>query len=172
MDPGDPEFGNWEPDSLAKTGGANVWSLLSVDQDRDLVFLPTASASPNFYGGTRPGDNRYANSLVALRGSTGEVVWHFQTIHHDVWDWDLPAQPILVDVTRDGQKIPVVVQLTKPGMVFVFHRETGEPFFPIGRAVGTHRWRTGRRAVTDAAIPGEATAADENRNHTGTMHGE
>ena len=130
-DPGDPEFDRWEPDSLAKTGGANVWSLLSVDQDRDLVFLPTASASPNFYGGTRPGDNPYANSLVALRGSTGEVVWHFQLIHHDVWDWDLPAQPILVDITRDGERIPVVVQLTKSSMVFVFHRETGEPFFPV-----------------------------------------
>ena len=130
-DPGDPEFDHWEPDSLAKTGGANVWSLLSVDQDRDLVFLPTASASPNFYGGTRPGDNRYANSLVALRGATGEVVWHFQAVHHDVWDWDLPAQPMLVDITRDGIKVPVVVLLTKPGMVFVFHRETGEPFFPI-----------------------------------------
>ena len=143
-DPSDPEFGNWETGSLARTGGANVWSLLSVDQDRDLVFLPTASASPNFYGGTRPGDNRYANSLVALRGSTGEVVWHFQTIHHDVWDWDLPAQPILVDVTRDGQKIPVVVQLTKPGMVFVFHRETGEPFFPVEE-----------RSVPTDGVPGE-----------------
>jgi quinoprotein glucose dehydrogenase len=143
-DPSDPEFGNWEPGSLARTGGGNVWSLLSVDQDRDLVFLPTASASPNFYGGTRPGDNRYANSVVALRGSTGEVVWHFQAIHHDVWDWDLPAQPILVDVTRDGEKIPVVVLLTKPGMVFVFHRETGEPFFPIEE-----------RSVPTDGVPGE-----------------
>ena len=76
---------------------------MSVDEESGLVFLPTASASPDFYGGTRPGDNRYANSVVALRGATGEVVWHFQIVHHDVWDLDLPAQPILVDVQRDGR---------------------------------------------------------------------
>ena len=129
--PGDPEAANWDPKALKTTGGGNVWSLLSVDQERDLVFLPTASTSPNFYGGTRPGDNRYGNSLVALRGKTGEIVWHFQTIHHDVWDWDLPSQPILVDIERDGETVPVVIQLTKQGLIFAFNRETGEPFFPI-----------------------------------------
>jgi len=129
--PDDPEAVNWDPDALKTTGGGNVWSMFSVDHERDLVFLPTASTSPNFYGGTRPGDNRYGNSLVVLRGATGEIVWHFQTIHHDVWDWDLPAQPILVDMQRDGETIPAVVQLTKPGLVFAFNRETGEPLFPI-----------------------------------------
>ena len=144
----DPEAKNWQPDSLAITGGANAWSLLSVDQERDLVFIPTASAAPNFYGGTRPGDNRYANSVVALHGSTGKVAWHFQTIHHDVWDWDHPAAPILVDITRDGangrEVIPAVVQLTKQAFVFVLHRETGEPVFPVEE-----------RPVPTDGVPGE-----------------
>jgi quinoprotein glucose dehydrogenase len=129
--PGDPEAENWDQESLAVTGGGNVWSLMSVDTQRDLVFLPTSSASPNYFGGTRPGDNRYANSIVALKGSTGELVWHFQVVHHDVWDWDVASQPMLVDLDRDGESIPVVVQLTKQGFVFVFHRETGKPIFPI-----------------------------------------
>ena len=82
---------------------------MSVDVDRDMVFLPTSSASPNYYGGTRPRDNRYANSIVALKGSTGELIWHFQIVHHDVWDWDVASQPMLVDVTRDGEVIPAIV---------------------------------------------------------------
>jgi quinoprotein glucose dehydrogenase len=111
-------------------GGANVWSMLSVDTDRGL-FVPTASPSPDFYGALRPGDNRYANSVVALDIASGKVVWHQQLVHHDVWDYDLPAQPILADITRGGESVPVVIQLTKMGMVFTFHRATGEPFFPI-----------------------------------------
>jgi quinoprotein glucose dehydrogenase len=142
--PGDPEAANWDPKALRTTGGGNVWSLFSVDHERDLVFLPTASTSPNFYGGTRPGDNRYGTSLVALRGATGEIVWHFQTIHHDVWDWDLASQPILVDLDRDGRKIPAVIQLTKQGLVFTFNRETGEPLFPIEE-----------RAVPTDGVPGD-----------------
>ncbi len=135
----------WTPQALEKTGGANVWSTLSVDEARDLVFLPTASASPNFFGGTRPGDNRYANSVVALRGATGEVAWHFQTIRHDVWDWDLPTNPMLIDLERDGQSIPAVVQLTKQGYVFVLHRETGAPLFPVEE-----------RPVPTDGVPGES----------------
>ncbi len=112
-------------------GGGNVWSMTSADQERDLLFLPTASPAPNFWGEHRPGDNRYANSIVALRGSTGEVVWHFQVVHHDVWDRDMPSQPIVVDIRRDGETIPAVIQLSKSGMAFSFNRETGEPLFPI-----------------------------------------
>ncbi len=134
----DPEARNWDEAALAQTGGGNVWSLMSADEERDLVFLPTSSPSPNYYGGTRPGQNRYANSTVALRGSTGEVVWHFQIVHHDVWDWDMPSQPLLVDIQRGEETIPAVVQLTKHGLVFVFHRETGDPLFPVEeRAVPT-----------------------------------
>lgn len=142
--PNDPQAQNWTRDALQVTGAANVWSMMSVDEARDLVFLPTASASPDFFGGTRPGDNRYANSVVALRGSTGEVVWHYQIVHHDVWDLDLPAQPILVDIEHNGRTLPVVIQLTKQGMVFVLHRETGEPVFPVVE-----------RAVPTDGVPGE-----------------
>ena len=120
------------PDSLPyDVGGANVWSTMSVDSDRDLVFIPTASASPNFYGGLRPGDNRYANSVLAIKASTGELVWHYQTIHHDIWDWDLPTHPLLVDITTKKGKEPIVIQLGKTGMVYTFHRDTGEPYFEI-----------------------------------------
>lgn len=126
-----PQAGDWTEESMATTGGANAWSLLSVDEQRDLVFMPTSSASPNWFGGTRPGDNRHANSVVALRGSTGEVVWSFQTVHHDVWDWDTPAQPLLVDVPKDGRRVPAVVVLTKQSLVFVLDRETGKPLFPV-----------------------------------------
>lgn len=143
-DPAQPHARDWTPEAMALTGGANAWTLLSADPERDLVFIPTASAAPNFFGGTRPGDNRYANSVVALRARTGEVAWHFQTIHHDVWDWDIPAAPILVDVRRDGRDIPAVVVLTKPGLVFVLHRDTGEPLFDVEE-----------RPVPTDGVPGE-----------------
>lgn len=122
---------DWEADSLAATGGANVWSLMSVDEQRDLVYLPTSSASPDFFGGTRPGNNPNANSTVALRGSSGELVWRFQTVHHDVWGRDAASQPVLVDVRRKDGRVPAVVQLTRHGFVFVLRRDVGTPLFPI-----------------------------------------
>lgn len=121
----------WLDNSNEVTGHANVWAPISVDEENDLVFLPTSSPSVDFYGGKRPGENLYANSIVALRGSTGEVVWHFQTVHHDLFDYDLPAQPSLITITRDGKQIPAVVQPTKTGFLFVFNRLTGEPLFDI-----------------------------------------
>jgi quinoprotein glucose dehydrogenase len=146
-DPDDPAAPTWGAGSALKTGQANVWSIMAADKERDLVFLPTTSPGTDFYGGLRPGDNRYANSLVALRGSTGELVWHYQISHHDLWDYDLPAQPILIDLPRGGDKIPAVVQLTKQGLVFVFHRDTGEPLFPIEE-----------RPVPRGGVPGERPA--------------
>ncbi len=130
-DKADPAAATWGGNSAAETGNANVWSIISVDEERDLLFLPTTSPSNDFYGGTRPGENRYANSLVAVRGSTGEVVWHFQIVHHDLWDYDLASQPILAEISRNGETVPAVIQLTKQGLVFVFHRDTGEPLFPV-----------------------------------------
>lgn len=130
-DPGDPARDSWAGNSADVVGHANVWSTMSVDAERGLVFLPTSSPSPDYYGGTRSGDNNYANSVVALNGETGEVVWHFQTVHHDVWDYDLPAQPSLVTVWRDGEAHDVVVQVAKTGLVFVLDRDTGEPFLPV-----------------------------------------
>jgi quinoprotein glucose dehydrogenase len=122
----------------ADIGGGNNWVPMSVDNERDLVFVPTASPAPNFWGVHRPGDNKWANSIVALRGSTGELVWGFQTLHHDVWDRDVGSPPIAVDMRRDGETVPALFQLVKTGMLFSFNRETGEPLFPIEeRAVPT-----------------------------------
>jgi quinoprotein glucose dehydrogenase len=114
-----------------EVGHANVWSTIAVDEARGLVFLPTSSPSPDYYGGNRLGDNLYANSVVALDGTTGEVKWHFQTVHHDVWDYDLSAQPGLYQVWRDGKAHDVVAQVTKTGLLFVLDRDSGEPFLPI-----------------------------------------
>ncbi|TDI59283.1 MAG: pyrroloquinoline quinone-dependent dehydrogenase [Alphaproteobacteria bacterium] len=130
-DPSDPAAKTWLDGSVENTGAANVWSTMVVDEERDLVFLPTSSASPDFWGGERPGDNLYASSLVVLKGSTGEIVWHHQQVHHDIWDYDISSPPVLVDIERDGETIPAVVQNTKQGFVFVYHRETGEPLYPI-----------------------------------------
>jgi quinoprotein glucose dehydrogenase len=121
----------WQAPSAQRTGAANAWSTLSVDAGRGLVFVPTGSASPDYYGGERIGDNLYANSLVALHATSGEVAWHRQLVHHDLWDYDVPAQPMLIDIERDGKSIPAVVQATKTGMLFVFDRETGEPVFEV-----------------------------------------
>jgi len=131
QEPQDPAYVTWEEGSAQRTGNGNMWSFMAVDEVRDLVFVPTTSPANDFYGGTRPGDNRYTNSVVALRGGTGEVVWDFQIVHHDLWDYDLPAQPVLIELERDGSSVPAVVQLTKQGLVFVLHRETGEPLFPV-----------------------------------------
>ncbi len=112
-------------------GHANVWAPMSVDEERGLVFLPTSSPSPDFWGGKRPGNNEHANSVVALRIETGELVWSFQTVHHDVWDYDLPAQPTLARIdTGDGMR-DVVIQPTKQGFVFVLDRDTGKPVWPV-----------------------------------------
>ncbi|MGH8238358.1 MAG: PQQ-binding-like beta-propeller repeat protein, partial [Steroidobacteraceae bacterium] len=121
----------WQPQSAQRTGAANAWSVLSVDAGRGLVFIPTGSASPDYFGGERSGDNRYANSLVALHAATGALAWHRQLVHHDLWDYDVPAQPMLIDIERDNKAIPAVVQATKSGMLFVFDRETGEPVFEV-----------------------------------------
>ena len=131
-------------------GGANVWTLMSGDEAEDLVFLPTSSPSPNFFGGTRPGNNLFANSIVALRASTGELVWYFQIVHHDVWDYDLPAQPIVTTINQSGKLIPVVVQLTKQGLIFILHRDTGKPFFPIEE-----------RAVPTDGVPGDILSSTQ-----------
>ncbi len=140
----DPAALGWSREALQKTGGANVWTMMSADPERGLIFLPTATAAPNNFGGHRPGDNRYANSVVALRAADGSVAWHFQVVHHDVWDLDLPSQPILVDLRRNGELVPVVIQLTKQGLVFVLHRETGEPVFGVEE-----------RPVPTDGVPGE-----------------
>ena len=128
---GDAARKTWQGESASRTGAANVWSIISADPERGLVFVPTSSPSPDFYGGQRLGDNRYANSVVALRAATGRVVWDFQVVHHDLWDYDVAAQPMLITVKRNGRQVPAVAVGTKMGHIFVLHRETGAPLFPV-----------------------------------------
>ena len=130
----------WAEGSSRERTGANVWSLMSVDAERGIVYLPVGSASYDFWGGDRKGKDLYANSLVALDAATGRVLWHYQMVHHDIWDYDLPAQPVLF--TRDG--VPAVAQVTKMGLVFVLNRVTGEPLFPVEE-----------RKVFASDVPGE-----------------
>jgi len=127
----DPGYQTWRSDEAAKNGSANAWPPLAADAELGLVYVPTGSASPDFYGGEREGDNLYANSLVALDANTGAIAWHRQLVHHDVWDYDLAAQPTLVDLEHDGDTIRAVLQVTKTGHIFSFNRETGEPVFEI-----------------------------------------
>lgn len=119
------------PGAEGRVGGGNVWSSISTDPERDLVFLPTSSPSPDFFGGNRVGDQSFVNAIVAVRGSTGDIVWSRQLVHHDLWDYDLPTAPTLFTFRGGGKNVPALVQPTKMGMLFVLNRETGEPLFPI-----------------------------------------
>ncbi len=129
--PGEFGYDTWPEDSWKRAGGANAWAGMSVDEDRGIVFVPTGSATSDFYGGDRKGENLFANCLIALDANTGERIWHFQTVHHDIWDRDLPAPPNLVTVTHKGKRIDAVAQITKSGFVFLFDRDNGTPLFPI-----------------------------------------
>ena len=142
------EFGHdtWGGDSWKDRGGTNMWSIASVDAERGLVFLPLTSPSPDYYGGDRPGANLFGDSLVALDAVTGRRRWHFQTVHHNIWDYDLPAQPNLVTVRRAGAEVPAVAQVTKTGFTFVFDRRDGKPLFDIEE-----------RPVPASPVPGEKT---------------
>lgn len=146
------EFGNetWKGDSWQNRGGANAWGGASVDVARGLVFVATGSASFDFYGGDRHGDNLFANCVIAIDAKTGKRRWHFQTIRHDLWDHDLPVYPNLIELERDGKTVPAVAQVTKTGFVYVLHRETGEPLFPIRQQI-----------VRASDVPGEQTASTQ-----------
>ncbi len=133
--PGEDGYETWPKDAWKISGGANAWAGLTVDAQLGVVFAATGSASFDFYGANRIGDNLFADCLLALDARTGKRVWHFQAVHHDVWDRDFPAPPNLVTITREGRRIAAVAQITKTGFVYVFDRKTGEPLFPIG----THR---------------------------------
>ncbi len=128
-------FDTWDEQYIDKIGGANNWSGVSLDEERGIVYIPTGSATYDFWGGFRKGDNLFANSLIALNANTGERIWHYQIVHHDVWDRDIPSTPNLVTINKDGKKIDAVAQITKHGYVFVFDRVTGEPVFPIEEKV-------------------------------------
>ncbi len=134
----------WDPMPGQRTGAANTWSIISTDPERQLIFLPTGSASPDYYGGERPGNDLYANSLVALHAATGKMAWHFQTVHHDLWDYDVASQPTLFTVHRNGQDIPAIAVGSKTGNLFLLNRETGAPIFGVEE-----------RPVPASDVPGE-----------------
>ncbi|MGA9795954.1 MAG: pyrroloquinoline quinone-dependent dehydrogenase [Rhizomicrobium sp.] len=142
---------SWSGAGAARTGAANVWAPMSVDEQRGLVFLPTSSPSPDFFGGLRAGDNRYADSVVALHIETGQVAWSFQVTHHNVWDYDVPAQPTLASVTWHGHTLPAVVQTTKQGLLFTLDRDTGKPIIPVEE----------RKVPQYGAVPGEQLSATQ-----------
>jgi quinoprotein glucose dehydrogenase len=131
--PQNGEFGNetWERDSWAYTGNAGVWAHMAIDEELGLVYLPVEDATGDYYGGHRPGDNLFSSGLVALDLRTGQRKWHYQFIHHDIWDWDIPAAPILADITVNGRRIRAIAQPTKQSWVYVLDRATGEPVWPI-----------------------------------------
>ena len=130
-DPSSPAAATWLTGTAGGIhGGGNVWAEMSVDESLDLVYLPTTSPSGDFYGAFRPGANAYADSIVAVKGATGEVAWSFQFTHHNIWDYDTPSQPLLLDLNYNGKRTPAVVQNTKTGLIFVFNRKTGEPLIP------------------------------------------
>ena len=130
-DAANPAFGDVESQAARWTGAANAWSIFSAAPAAGLVFVPTGSASPDFYGGERPGDNQWANSVVALDAATGRLVWGRQLVHHDLWDYDVASQPVVVTLVREGAAVPVVLQVTKTGELYVLERDTGRPVFPI-----------------------------------------
>ncbi len=129
--PGELGYDTWPPDAWKTVGGANVWTEMSLDAKRGILYAPVASAKYNFYGADRSGSNLFSNSLVALNARTGERIWHFQLVHHDIWDYDPATAPKLLTIQHDGKAVDVVAQATKQGFVFVFNRETGEPIWPI-----------------------------------------
>jgi quinoprotein glucose dehydrogenase len=130
-----------------QVGAANAWSIMAVDLERDLIFIPTGSASPDYYGGLRPGDNKWANSVVALHARTGEIAWGFQLVHHDLWDYDSASPPLLATLRRQGENTPVVIQGNKTGFLYVLHRDTGTPVFPVEE-----------RRVPSSDVAGEAAS--------------
>ncbi|GAB3232414.1 PQQ-binding-like beta-propeller repeat protein [Algoriphagus aestuariicola] len=145
--PGEEGYETWDPKYIQQIGGANNWAGMTVDQDRGIVYVPTGSATYDFWGGYRSGDNLYANSLLALDARTGQRIWHFQAVHHDVWDRDFPANPNLIRIQKDGKWIDAVAQISKQGMTYVFDRESGEPIWPIPET-----------PVTQSVMPGEVSS--------------
>lgn len=145
--PGEKGYETWEKDSWKQVGAANNWAGMALDEKREIVYVPTGSASYDFWGVYRHGDNLFANCILALDANTGERIWHYQVIHHDVWDRDFPANPTLATIQKDGNSIDVIAQISKQGFVYLLNRETGEPIFPIEEV-----------EVPQSDLPGEKTS--------------
>lgn len=173
------EFGNdtWQADSWKDRAAVNPWSLLSVDSERGIVFLPLTSPAYDFYGGDRKGAGLFGDSLVALDANTGKRLWHFQTVHHNLWDYDLPAKPLLVTVRRDGKDIAAVAQITKTGFTFIFDRVTGKPLYdieevpvPKSEVPGEEAWPTQPRPVAPPPYARQSMKPEELTHVTPESH--
>ncbi|HUX43685.1 MAG TPA: c-type cytochrome [Terracidiphilus sp.] len=145
--PGEPGYNTWPRDAWKTTGAANNWAGMALDTQRGIVYVPTGSAVMDFYGGDRVGNDLYADTILALDAATGRLLWHFQGVHHDIWDRDFPSPPALFTLTRNGHQIPALAQTTKQGFLFVFNRVTGKPLFPIHE-----------RPFPPSNVPGEVTS--------------
>jgi glucose dehydrogenase len=148
--PGEYGYETWPADAWKTSGAANNWTGMSLDADRGIVYVPTGSAASDFYGGDRVGDDLFANSLLALDANTGKRLWHFQGVHHDIWDRDFPSPPVLLTVNRNGKTIDAVAQTSKQGFVFLFDRATGDPVFPLET-----------RKYPPSTVPGEIAATEQ-----------
>jgi quinoprotein glucose dehydrogenase len=148
--PGEFGYDTWPKDAWKFTGAANNWAGMTIDADRGIVYVPTGSAAFDFYGANRVGDDLFANSLIALDAQTGKRLWHFQGVHHDIWDRDFPSAPVLLSVQRDARKVDAVAQTSKQGFVYLFDRVTGAPLFPVAH-----------RKYPPSTIPGEVAAAEQ-----------
>ncbi|HEV2246833.1 MAG TPA: pyrroloquinoline quinone-dependent dehydrogenase, partial [Terriglobia bacterium] len=171
--PGEAGIETWPGSAWKQRGGANAWSMLSCDVKRGILFVPGTSPSYDYYGGDRKGKDLFGNSLIALDASTGKLLWYYQLVHHDIWDYDLPAQPALVTVHRNGQEVPAVAQVTKMGFVFLFNRMTGKPLFrieerkvPASTIPGEQTWPTQPFPLLPAPIIRQSFSADELTNIT------
>ncbi len=151
------EFGydTWLDDSAERNGNTGVWAQMSADPELGLVYLPVEMATGDYYGGNRPGNTLFADSLVAVDVKTGRRKWHYQTVHHGMWDYDLPCAPILFDLRRNGRTIKALAQPTKQAFLFVFNRETGEPIWPIEE-----------RPVPQSDVPRERSSPTQPLPHT------
>ncbi|MDF9797577.1 quinoprotein glucose dehydrogenase [Catalinimonas alkaloidigena] len=175
--PGETGYDTWPEDAWTYTGGANNWGGMSLDQERGMVFVPLGSPTYDFYGANRKGKNLFGNCIVALKAETGDLVWYFQTVHHDLWDYDLPAPPNLVSITRDGKKIDALAQTTKTGFLFVLDRETGEPLFPVEErpvppsyVAGEEAWPTQPFPLKPAPYAKQELSANDLANFSAEMH--
>ncbi|MEJ1241815.1 PQQ-binding-like beta-propeller repeat protein [Chryseolinea sp. T2] len=175
--PGEPGYETWPPDAYQEVGGANSWPGMGLDEKLGIVYVPTGSPAFDFYGGNRNGSNLYGNSLLALEASTGKLIWHQQLVHHDLWDYDLPAPPNLVTVTVDGKPVPAVAQVTKMGLVFLFDRRDGKPIHevaernvPASKLTGEAAWPTQPFPVRPAPLVRQSFSSDEITNISEESH--
>ncbi len=146
--PGEFGYDTWPPDAWKYAGGANTWGEITIDRKNGIVFAPTGSPTHDLYGADRAGDNLFGNCLLALDARTGKRLWHFQTVHHDLWDYDLAAAPKLLTVRQNGKPVEIVAQAGKTGFLYVFERLTGKPLWPIEERAGAEERCAGRSLVT------------------------